>query len=70
MWLIIFMIIIIAAVIVCFSLAAAAKNAEMISQLWLSPTEALNYTGKKSKKQKKNRKCKNQGILLTQFELK
>ena len=34
MWLIIFMIIIIAAVIVCFSLAAA-KNAEMISQLWL-----------------------------------
>lgn len=35
MWLIIFMIIIIAAVIVCFSLAAAAKNAEMISQLWL-----------------------------------
>ena len=35
MWLIIFMIIIIAAVIVCFSLAAAAKNAEMISQLLL-----------------------------------
>ena len=35
MWLIVFMIIIIAAVIVCFSLAAAAKNAEMISQLWL-----------------------------------
>ena len=33
MWLIIFMIIIIAAVIVCFSLAAAPKNAEMISQL-------------------------------------
>ena len=35
MWLIVFMIIIIAGVIVCFSLAAAAKNAEMISQLWL-----------------------------------
>ena len=35
MWLIVFVIIIIAAVIVCFSLAAAAKNAEMISQLWL-----------------------------------
>ena len=55
MWLIVFMIIIIAAVIVCFSLAAAAKNAEMISQLWL---------------EKQRIKCKNQGILLTQFELK
>ena len=65
MWLIVFMIIIIAAVIVCFSLAAAAKNAEMISQLWLE---------KQRIKQEilctKNRKCKNQGILLTQFELK
>ena len=35
MWLIILLVIDIAAVIVCISLAAAAKNAEMISQLWL-----------------------------------
>ena len=35
MWLVILLVIVIAAVIVCFSLAAAAKNAEMISQLWL-----------------------------------
>ena len=54
MWLIVFMIIIIAAVIVCFSLAAAAKNRKFYAQT----------------KQKTNRKCENQGILLTQFELK
>ena len=35
MWLVILLVIVIAAVIVCFSLAAAAKNAEMISHLWL-----------------------------------
>ena len=47
---------------------SCVKPAKIASKI--SPTEALNYTGKKSKKQKKNRKCKNQGILLTQFELK
>ena len=69
MWLIVFMIIIIAAVIVCFSLAAAAKNAEMISQLWLEKQRIKQEIFARTK-QKKNRKCKNQGILLTQFELK
>ena len=70
MWLIVFMIIIIAAVIVCFSLAAAAKNAEMISQLWLE--SKVHKTGNlcTNKTKRSNRKCKNQGILLTQFELK
>lgn len=53
MWLIVFMIIIIAAVIVCFSLAAAAKNAEMISQLWLE--NAAHKTGNFMHEQNKRR---------------
>lgn len=69
MWLIILLVIVIAAVIVCFSLAAAAKNAEMISQLWLEK-QRIKQEILCTTKQKKNRKCKNQGILLTQFELK
>lgn len=35
MWLIILIIVCIFAVLICFSLAAAAKNAEELSQLWL-----------------------------------
>ena len=70
MWLIILLVIVIAAVIVCFSLAAAAKNAEMISQLWLEKQRIKTGNFMHEQNKKKNRKCKNQGILLTQFELK
>ena len=58
MWLIVFMIIIIAAVIVCFSLAAAAKNAEMISQLWLEKHLIIRVRKVKNKRRIENVKIK------------
>lgn len=60
MWLIVFMIIIIAAVIVCFSLAAAAKNAEMISQLWLEKQQHKtgNFMHEQNKRRIENVKIK------------
>ena len=55
MWLVILLVIVIAAVIVCFSFAAAAKNAEMISQLWLENQrikQEILFKNKKKDEQK------------------
>lgn len=52
MWLVILIVACVIAVIVCFSLAAAAKNAEVLSQMWLekqSKKQAAPCTDKAGK---------------------
>ncbi len=54
MWLIIFLILCVLAVLICFSLAAAAKNAEALSQLWFekqSKTQTAPCANKAKKEQ-------------------
>lgn len=54
MWLIILIIVCTLAVLICFSLAAAAKKAEELSQLWLesqSKKQVALCTDKTDKKQ-------------------
>jgi hypothetical protein len=54
MGLVILIVVCVLAVVVCFSLAAAAKNAEVLSQLWLekqSKKQAAPCTDKSKKEQ-------------------
>ena len=54
MWLIILIVLCMLAVLICFSLAAAAKNAEAFSQLWLemqSKKQTAPCTDKTKKEQ-------------------
>ncbi len=54
MWMAVLIVMCVFAVIICFSLAAAAKNAETLSQLWLknqSGKQAAPCTDKAKKEQ-------------------